>query len=81
MASTASKKKLTLRMSDEDARRLDALREHRKQRLRQADGLGPPDRVSISALALHYLRLGMSQAEKAAPVTAEPTLSPDPDQR
>lgn len=81
MASTASKKKLTLRMSEEDARRLDALRDDRKQRLQQADGLGPPDRVSRTALALHYMRLGMSQAEKAIRTAAERVLPPDPPQR
>ncbi len=84
MASTTStasnkKRKLTLRISDEDASRLDALRERRKVRLARADGLGPPDRMSRTALALHYMRLGMSQAEKAAPVASEETPSPDLD--
>lgn len=82
MASTASnKKKLTLRMSNDDASRLDALCERRRLRFAQADGIGPPDRMSRTALALHYMRLGMSQAEKGARVTLEQTASPDPDQR
>jgi hypothetical protein len=76
MASTASKNKLTLRMSDEDARRLDALREQRKLRLAQADGVGPPDRVSRTSLALHYMRLGMSQAERAGRGAAEAATTP-----
>ena len=70
-ASTASKKKLTLRTSHEDENRLDALRARRRLRLAQADGHGPPDRVSRSSLALHYLRLGMAQAEAAEPVAPE----------
>ncbi len=82
MASTAStKKKLTLRMTDNDANRLDALRERRKQRIARADGLGPPDRVSRTALALHYMRLGLTQAENAPAAAAEQTPSPDPDKR
>jgi hypothetical protein len=80
MASTASRRKLTLRMSNDDSSRLDALCERRRLRIAQADGVGPPDRLSRTALALHYLRLGMTQAEKAARVTSEPTPSPDPEQ-
>ena len=73
MASTASTNKVTLRMSPEDVRRLDALREQRKLRLARVDGLGPPDRVSRAALALHYLRTGMTQAERAAGAAVEVT--------
>ena len=79
MASTASTNKVTLRMSPEDVRRLDALREQRKLRLARVDGLGPPDRVSRAALALHYLRTGMTQAERAASAAVEVTTSGVPE--
>jgi len=73
-ASNASNdtRKLTLRPSAGDNARLDALRARRRQRVAQADGNGPPDRMSRTALALHYMRLGMTQAEKAEPAAVAP---------
>jgi hypothetical protein len=81
MDSTTStaRKKLTLRMSTDDETRLEKLRERRKKRLAKADGFGPPDRMSRTALALHYFRIGMTQAEKAEMVTSDPTPPPDED--
>lgn len=72
-ASNSSAKKLTLRISRTDAARLDALRERRRRHLALAADLGPTNEVSRSALALHYMRLGMTQAETAAPFASEQT--------
>jgi hypothetical protein len=37
--------------------------------------------MSRTALALHYFRIGMTQAEKAEMVTSDPTPPPDEDRR
>jgi hypothetical protein len=86
MASTAStatrtRKKLTLRMTYEDERRLEERLERRRVRLAQADGLGTPERLSRTALALHYMRRGMTEAENAEVATSDRTPTPNDDKR